>query len=172
MIGNTPEEIREKYSKILGKWENLNRLAYKEPKVKCLDSFARKAFSGLSVFNNLRILTIFNWSPTYHQADFKPEIPEVIEMLEKLMDKLKTSTGGQTFAFGDDSAYNVYWYKQISALKEFKFLKKAPHPIYPVTKSLLTFELLLPFNNKNPDTDCVSVNGLPLFYKNREEFGF
>ena len=142
-------------------------MAREESKAECVESFKVKAWSGLQLFRILDEINRYNWPPANTEANFKPEIHETIETLEKLMDKLKVSTDGQTFAFRDEVASKVY-YKEIFLPKEFKFLNKSSDRIGPKMKSILKYEQFLPFNNHDHDNrDCVAFNDLPWFYKHK-----
>ena len=146
---------------------DLYTIAFKEHKAICLKVFERKAFSGLEVLDSLKLLAFYNWSPSPEEANFKPKPREAIKTLEKLMDKLKASTGGQTFAFVNNTALEV-WNKKINVHKEFKFLKRGSDHIGPETNGMLTYEQFLPFNNQNPDNrDCVAATYLPEFYRKK-----
>ena len=147
---------------------DLYTIAFKEHKAICLKVFERKAFSGLEVLDSLKLLAFYNWSPSPEEANFKPKPREAIKTLEKLMDNLKASTGGQTFAFGHDDASDVYWLRKINVPREFKFLKKDSDRVGPETRSMLTYDQFLPFNNQNHDNrDCVAAKDLPRFFKNK-----
>ena len=166
--GNTEEEIDKKSFKILDAWDDLYQMEKKENKSKCVKSFERKAVIGLEVFEVLNRMTSYNWSPFSIYAAFRPDMDELIETLKKLMEKFTTRTGGQTFAFRHDNASEVYWHKEINVPREFKFLKKGSDQIGPKTKSMLTYEQFLPFNNQNHDNrGCVTAKDLPRFYKKK-----
>ena len=142
-------------------------MAKEESNARCVKLFALKANSGSAFLQNLRTMTIYNWSPIWEEANFEPETLESVKKLEKLMEKLKASTGGHRFAFERYGASEV-WLKGIYVAREFKFLKKGSDRVGQETKSMLTFEQFLPFNNKNHDNkDCVAIKDLPMFYKKK-----
>ena len=137
----------------------------------CIKSFKEKADSGLSVFNNLRILIQLNWAPSVEAANFEPKTGEAIKMQEKLIDKIKNSTEGQTFVFGQNTARDVYLLYEIHIPKEFKFLRRDSDRISPETKSMLKYEQFLPFNNQNHgNLDCVAAKELPRFFQKKGKF--
>lgn len=125
-----------------------------------MKSFEETAYSGVALFLTLRDFFQFNLHPTISEAAFKPTESETNRMLDEMIGNFNENTDGPTFAFGSQSALLVLDRKILLA-REFKFKSVD-------TKSVLTYELFLPFQNKNPDNGrCVPVGDLPLFYKNK-----
>ena len=136
-----------------------------ETKSKCLEIFERKAFSGRNVFSILKRLTKYNEYPIF-DADSKPTSLEAIKILEKLFEKLKTSA--DAFALKSERPWDVFFYKNIILPREFHFLTEGSDRVGPDTKSMFTYDQFLPFNTKDHvDQNCVPVEDLPLFYKNK-----
>ena len=140
----------------------------KENKIECLESFFKKMNAASEILEILSRMLEYNWTPKGIDQDYKPKPREAVKILEKLMSELQASQDGQKFAFGSEEAFDVYWVKQISVSKEFKFLNKGTERVGPYTKSMLIYEQFLPFNNEKHDDDgCVAVEDLPLFYKSK-----
>lgn len=135
----------------------------------CLRSMEDCAYSGVALFDSLHSFFQFNKHPSLWQAAFKPTSLESTRWLAELMLKLKRSTNGSTFAFEFEEASLVLLHKAIVLPREFKFLSEGP--ARPDTKSMLTYEMFLPFRqthktHKN-NQRCVPADELPLFYKNK-----
>lgn len=165
----TPKQIEaKKLNLAIHGWIPLYDLKKVEENAKCLRSFDDTAYSGLFVFIMIERFAIENKHAIYDYAYAKPTTLETKDRLEKLMDELKTGADGLTFAFKSERATKVYYYQRILRPKEFKFLKEDLQSIQPGTKSMLTYEQFLPFNNQlHNDEGCVSVEDLPRFYKEK-----
>lgn len=96
-------------------------------------------------------------------------ISKAFEMLKNLMDKLKVGAGDQTFAFGpDDDHFEVFFHKAIVLAEKLKFLNEGPNRFSLDTKRMITYDLILPFNNKNHDDEnCIPAKSLTWFYKRK-----
>ena len=161
---NTADEIKNKALELGSNlWSPLHSMGKIET-AKCVQAFEQKVNSGLGVFSALSEMIYYNGHPI-DEAGFKPNITEQIKMLDELMNEIHSGTDDQTFAFGYESGFEVYFFKSVLLPKEFKFLKEGLNA-GPGMKSMLTFDQIMPFNNKNHnDEPCVSVEELPLFYK-------
>ena len=150
-------------------WGPLYRMQKVELKAKCVKQFYDKIDSGKDIIEILERMLSLNWHP-FGEADFEPVPWQAVEVLKQLMEQLQASTDGQTLAFKSEDARHVYWYKEIAALKEFKFLKQGSDRVSSYTKSMLIYDQLLPFNNENHDDNhCVPLDDLPRFYKRKGE---
>ena len=155
----------------------LSRLKRSEPGSKCLESFTDTAFRGQDIFYIFNDLISYNRPPVWVSAKFKPNVDQLIQKLETLIEKLNETTHDQTFAFRPDLqmrslravAREVHLFKFIAAPKEFKFLRDGLNRIGPDTKSVLVFDYLFPFNNQNHD-DNNCVKDLSGFYKAKGKF--
>ena len=139
-----------------------------EKNSQCLKSFFQTASKGYYLFGLLS--DSFFSSPFPEIVDYVGGTPSgtvLSALFEQLLEKLKTGAeSDQTFAFKYESTYKVYYWKDIVLPREFKFLTEGS--VQPDTKSMLTYDQFFPFNNKNHvDTNCVPVEELPLFYKNK-----
>ena len=166
---NTAKEILNKELQLyLDVSYHLYQIRVRENEAKCVKSFEQKAYSGTKMVQLLSRMVNFNWYPHGREADFKPTASDAVEMLEKLIAKLKTSQGDQKFAFATETGWGIYT-KKIAVFKEFGFLKEGLEHVGPDMKSRLTYDQLLPFNNKNHnEANCVTAKDLPSFYKNKE----
>lgn len=118
------------------------------------------AYSGVALFLSLHDFFRSNLRPTIPEAAYKPTEEETLRWLDELIGKFKESTDESKFVFGTEPALLVLSRKLLLA-REFKFKS-------PDTKSMITYELFLPFEVRNQDNDrCVSVDDLPAFYKNK-----
>ena len=151
-------------------------------KNKCVIYFQQKAFSGLRVFATIDFMLRLNWYPFGDEVNYEPSSAHAIKILDKVMDELKASQNGQTFAFRSDTAEDVYgklvgdnflrpyYGKEMVIAKEFKFLKEGSDRVRPDTKSILIFDQYMRFNNaKHNDNHCVALTNLPRFYKKKGE---
>lgn len=105
-------------------------------------------------------------------ADFAPTIFEALDRLEDLRKQFKTEkTRDQKYLLGIlFSAKNVFSYRGLVQPVEFKFLREGSGRAGPYTKSMFTFDLILPFEkDETQDENCVSVKDLPLFYRSKGE---
>lgn len=139
----------------------LSRLREVETNAKCLDIFTKKASRGSGVFETLQKMVDYNLYPI--GGGIEPTIPEGIKILEKLIEKLKTGTNGQTFAFKSERALDVYYYSGIVLPREFKFIGEGSD-----AKGVITYDQYMPFHNDHHvDENCVSVKNLPWFFKHQ-----
>ena len=166
--GATAEEIRRKMLEIYqAGWGPLYRMKLVETRSECVETFERKADSGCSIFENFFWVTNLNSYPLSKGAHSKPTISEALKILEELFEKLKTG-GTETFAFKSERPEDVFFHKKIVLPREFHFLTEGSDRVQPDTKSMLTYDQFLPFNNKNHvDENCVPIDKLPWFYKNK-----
>ena len=148
-------------------WGPLYYIRQVERKSRCVETFEGKAYSGYNIFYNFYWVTNANNYPISDEADTKPTSSEAIKILEELFEKLKTG-GTETFAFKSERPHDVFYYKEIVLPREFHFLTEGSDRVQPDTKSMLTYDQFLPFNNKNHvDKNCVPIEKLPWFYKDR-----
>ena len=120
--------------------------------------------AGYGVIRLLERLIGRHLQPLHKETGHKPTSDEAVEMLGKLMERLKA--GDQTFAFAVDAARDVYYHRKIVRPRELKFLR-AGLDRFDV-KILISYDQFLPFNNGNHnDANCVMLEDLPLFYQNR-----
>ena len=137
----------------------LSRLREVETNAKCLDIFTKKAARGSGVFETLQKMVDYNLYPI--GGSIEPTMIGGIKILEKLIEKLKTGTNGQTFAFKSERALDVYYYSGIVLPREFKFLGEGPD-----AKGVLTYNQYMPFHNeRHVDENCFPVKNLPWFLK-------
>ena len=143
-----------------------------EHNAKCLPPFERTANSGWAVFETLDRFFVENkYSNHDDLADFEPTNRETLEELRELLSPRKASSHSQTFAFGA-AHYEVFFTELVLPI-EFQFLKGGSDRLGPETRSMISFELLLPFNNRNgKEENCVPAKNLPWFYKNKGENKF
>ena len=148
-------------------WQPLHIMTVFEPYSDCVNAFREKIFSALSVIETLRQLFKYSEYPTiFDQADFKPTSSEAIKMQERLFEKLNAAGDGQTFALKGQRAYDVYFQRGFVLMREFKFLTDGS--VQPDTESMAIYNQFLPFSSdRQSDRDCVPVEGLPPFYKNK-----
>ena len=138
----------------------------RENRSKCVTSFDHTAYIGQGVFDVLNDILGNNRAPNW-EADFKPRTEEMIRKIENLKNKLQITPDSPTLVFREEelSSSEIYSGKPLAQLKEFKFLKDGSDSIGPDTKSVLIFELFLPFNNKHHhDENCVPAKDLPFFF--------
>ena len=176
LIHNTPKEIKEKSSSLynVGK-RPLYQMMEIENGTKCLENFVQKANTGEDIMWVFQDLIAYNDFSMPEDESLKPARDELIQELKRLFEEINTVTGDQTSAFRSNRNdyyldFNNRIYVKINAaqLKEFKFLKDGSDGIGPDTKSMLTFDLLLPFNNPHhEDTNCVAAKDLPIFYRRK-----
>ena len=168
--GATIDEFKDIANKI---YVNAKRPLFKmkqnEPNAQCLEIFFRTSDLGHSLFSLLRDVFEQNCNPINDDADFTPKSGAFFKMFEKLFDELKTGSDEmKTFALKSERAFDVFFDSEIVRPREFKFLTEGSDRVQPDTKSMLIFDQFFPFNNKNHvDTNCVPVEELPLFYKNK-----
>ena len=165
LANSSVEEIERNTLNIsVGSWIPLNKLMEKEDRVKCLKGFERMAFSGYAVFSNLRRLFRYNSFPLDSDEDCEPTNLEAIQNLEKTLKGLQIDE--HTFALESETAADVFFYKNIALPREFRFLGEGSDRSN--LKSILAYDVYLPFNNKNhEDGKCAVIDYLPLFYKKK-----
>ena len=144
-------------------------------------------YSGSRVFANLERFSKYNACPIYDEAGiffwilvyrsrssnsllsiagFKPSVSEAIEIMERLFEKLKAASDGQTLALKEETAFDIYFKDGFVLQRDFKFLTDGS--VQPDTQSMAIYEQFLPFNSQlHTDEGCVPVKELPLFYKNK-----
>lgn len=169
----TLEKILKKTEEIvrLG-WAPLFKMKRVETESKCLDNFEGTAHAGVELFLALERLIKDNGHSTGSRDDYKPSTDKAVENLRKLMDRIKTVDDRQTFAFDSEAANDIYWFKRIAVLRDFKHLNEgdlgAPQIIGSDTNGILIYDQYLPFNNRlHTDEGCVPASKLPLFYKSK-----
>lgn len=85
----------------------------------------------------------------------------------------KVANENQTFAFESESASDVYRFRKIVFLYDFKFFTERAFQVNleesgPNTMGMIVYEQHMPFNNKlYTDHGCVPAENLPLFYKSK-----
>ena len=157
--------IRQKYDKITDLVLELYNLQKLEDKAQCVKDFRLKAMPGVGVFLVLDEMISHNRLPDNENANFRPTKAKLLEEFVPLIKKLNNNTEGQKFAF-QSYIEEGYYYTEIALLKEFKFLKEGS--VDPETKSMLTYDLIFPFNiKKHDDRSCVQVRNLTAFYKKK-----
>ena len=132
-----------------------------EGKNECIKYFAQTTYHGLKALEVLKSFLAENRNPLYERDEFKPTSFETVRILEKLMSKVKKANPQMTAA---DSAWNVYWYEAVSLPRKLTILRD------DITdSSMIIYDLFMPFNNKDhDDTDCLTTEDLPIFYKNKK----
>ena len=149
-------------------WSSLRNMWKTENQAKCLIFFEETAESGFAVFRTLHDFFEGNQLPKNDNANHKPMLLEGVEILNQTMEELKrTAADGQTFALASDYALDVYYDLKIVLPRKFEFLTENSNGLVDSDpKSLLTYDLFLPFNNKlHKNAGCVPVEKLPLFYQ-------
>ena len=173
LIHNSPEEIRAKISSLfdIGGRRFYDMMMETEKTSKCVASFYEKTRKGYGILDSFQNLIRFNRPPPY-DATMKPTSIEIVNELNTLLKQFHTITNGQTSAFRSDSlgyyfvlANLIYHDKALTLIKDFKFLKNGSGRIGPDSKSMLFFDMFLPFNNQHHDNrNCFAVKDLPNFY--------
>lgn len=168
MSGAKIKELESSKELRKGSWFPLRDIYFEEKNAECLKSMERIAYSGVALFMALEDFFDFNRHAVLPEAAFKPTKAETTRWLDKLMDRFEEDTDGPTFAFESEEAWQVLSNRKTILPRELKFLIEGEGRTGPNRKSMLTYELFLPFENKNPNKDrCVPVDDLPLFFKNK-----
>ena len=162
----SPKDFADKTMELWGvAWGPFYRMKKEENESKCVESFEKIAWSGYSVFGDLEDMFVSNRHPNLLSAGATPDYLELKEMLEKLIDKLATTTDGQTFAFASENPFDVQNNRKIVIPKEFKFLREGPGSELKVR---LIYDQFMPFNNEHhKEEGCVAAEDLPGFYKEK-----
>ena len=70
------------------------------------DLFPAKSILRFKGVRN-HFMSRFNWYPFGDEVNYEPSPADAINILDKVMDELKASQNGQTFAFRSDTAEDV-----------------------------------------------------------------
>lgn len=147
-------------------WEPFYKMRKEEDEVQCVKTLFEVVKKGDSLFGYLERLYRLNWQPG-SESNSSPTYLEAVDILAKLMDQLKINADGQTFAFAEENAEEVYECGLILP-KKFKFLTKGLDRVGPRTRSMVIYDQFMPFNNKNHnEINCVTLDNLPRFYKDK-----
>lgn len=136
---------------------------YQEKKSECVKAFEQKVSLSYSLLSSLQEFSLYNVLPLYYDAGFQPTFSERTEMWNKLVQKYRNDGDWEKFALKSIPSSKVHRLGLIRPI-EFKFLTEGP--VRPDTKSVFTYDMVIPFNNPHHnDKDCVPVKKLPRFFK-------